>query len=71
MRDNAKGGALTEVTFYILLSLYTPCLLYTSRVHFPRAVVDFQKTCFRRYKPEANDIPEQIFSCLLYTSRCV
>ena len=24
MRDNAKGGALTEVTFYILLSLYTP-----------------------------------------------
>ena len=21
MRDNAKGGALTEVTFYILLSL--------------------------------------------------
>ena len=24
MRDNAKGGALTEVTFYILLALYTP-----------------------------------------------
>lgn len=24
MRDHAKGGALTEVTFYILLSLYTP-----------------------------------------------
>lgn len=24
MRDNVKGGALTEVTFYILLSLYTP-----------------------------------------------
>ena len=24
MRDNAKSGALTEVTFYILLSLYTP-----------------------------------------------
>lgn len=24
MRDNAKGGALTEVSFYILLSLYTP-----------------------------------------------
>lgn len=24
MRDNAKGGALTEVTFYILLSLYEP-----------------------------------------------
>ncbi len=24
MRDNAKGGALTEVTFYILLSLYVP-----------------------------------------------
>lgn len=24
MRDNAKGGALTEVTFYVLLSLYTP-----------------------------------------------
>lgn len=23
MRDNVKGGALTEVTFYILLSLYT------------------------------------------------
>ena len=23
MRDNAKSGALTEVTFYILLSLYT------------------------------------------------
>ena len=22
MRDNMKGGALTEVTFYILLSLY-------------------------------------------------
>jgi len=24
LRDNVKGGALTEVTFYILLSLYTP-----------------------------------------------
>lgn len=24
MRDHAKGGALTEVTFYILLSLFTP-----------------------------------------------
>lgn len=24
MRDSAKGGALTEVTFYILLSLLTP-----------------------------------------------
>lgn len=24
MRDNTKGGALTEVTFYILLSLYQP-----------------------------------------------
>lgn len=24
MRDNAKGGALTEVTFYILLALHTP-----------------------------------------------
>ena len=24
MRDNTKGGALTEVTFYILISLYTP-----------------------------------------------
>ncbi len=24
MRDNAKGGALTEVTFTILLALYTP-----------------------------------------------
>lgn len=24
MRDNVKGGALTEVTFYILLALYTP-----------------------------------------------
>ncbi len=24
MRDNAKSGALTEVTFYILISLYTP-----------------------------------------------
>ena len=24
MRDSAKGGALTEVTFYILLSLYEP-----------------------------------------------
>lgn len=24
MRDSVKGGALTEVTFYILLSLYTP-----------------------------------------------
>lgn len=24
MRDNVKGGALTEVTFYILLSLYIP-----------------------------------------------
>lgn len=23
LRDNVKGGALTEVTFYILLSLYT------------------------------------------------
>ncbi len=24
MRDHGKGGALTEVTFYILLSLFTP-----------------------------------------------
>lgn len=24
MKDNIKGGALTEVTFYILLSLYSP-----------------------------------------------
>lgn len=24
MKDNVKGGALTEVTFYILLSLYSP-----------------------------------------------
>lgn len=24
MKDNVKGGALTEVTFYILLSLYEP-----------------------------------------------
>lgn len=24
MRDHAKGSALTEVTFYILLSLYSP-----------------------------------------------
>lgn len=24
MRDNAKGGALTEVTFYILLALHAP-----------------------------------------------
>ena len=24
MRDNAKGGALTEVTFFILLALYEP-----------------------------------------------
>ena len=24
MRDNVKGGALTEVTFYILLSVYSP-----------------------------------------------
>lgn len=24
IRDNVKGGALTEVTFFILLSLYTP-----------------------------------------------
>ncbi|MGL5257474.1 MAG: PadR family transcriptional regulator [Proteocatella sp.] len=24
MRDNVKGGALTEVTFFILLSLYIP-----------------------------------------------
>lgn len=24
MRDNLKGGALTEVTFFILLSLYRP-----------------------------------------------
>lgn len=24
VRDHAKGGALTEVTFFILLSLYTP-----------------------------------------------
>ncbi len=24
MRDNVNGGALTEVTFYILLSLYKP-----------------------------------------------
>ena len=24
MRDHVRGGALTEVTFYILLSLYIP-----------------------------------------------
>lgn len=24
LKDNVKGGALTEVTFYILLSLYSP-----------------------------------------------
>ena len=24
MRDNVRGGALTEVTFYILLALFTP-----------------------------------------------
>jgi len=24
LRDHGKGGALTEVTFYILLALYTP-----------------------------------------------
>ncbi len=24
MRDNVKGGALTEVTFFILLALFTP-----------------------------------------------
>lgn len=24
MRDNVKGGALTEVTFYILLALFSP-----------------------------------------------
>lgn len=24
MRDNVKGGALTETTFFILLSLYSP-----------------------------------------------
>lgn len=24
MRDHVKGGALTEVTFFVLLSLYTP-----------------------------------------------
>ena len=24
MRDNAKGGALTEVTFFILLALHQP-----------------------------------------------
>lgn len=24
MKDQVKGGALTEVTFYIMLSLYTP-----------------------------------------------
>lgn len=29
MRDNVKGGALTEVTFYILLSLYSPRHGYT------------------------------------------
>lgn len=29
MRDNTKSGALTEVTFYILLSLYTPRHGYT------------------------------------------
>lgn len=29
MRDNVKSGALTEVTFYILLSLYSPKHLNT------------------------------------------
>ena len=27
MRDNVKSGALTEVTFYILLSLYSPIVI--------------------------------------------
>lgn len=41
MRDNAKSGALTEVTFYILLALYTPKHGY--------AVMQFieEKTCGR------------------------
>lgn len=41
MRDNVRGSALTEVTFYILLSLYTPKHGY--------AVMQFieEKTCGR------------------------
>ena len=41
MRDNAKGGALTEVTFYILLALFTPKHGY--------AIMQFieEKTCGR------------------------
>ncbi|MBQ3255905.1 MAG: PadR family transcriptional regulator [Oscillospiraceae bacterium] len=41
MRDNAKSGALTEVTFFVLLSLYEPKHGY--------AIMQFieEKTCGR------------------------
>ncbi len=41
MRDNIKGGALTEVTFFILLSVYSPKHGY--------AIMQFveEKTCGR------------------------
>ena len=41
MRDNVKGGALTEVTFLILLALYKPRHGY--------AIMQFveEKTCGR------------------------
>lgn len=41
MRDNAKSGALTEVTFFVLLSLYEPRHGY--------AIMQFieEKTCGR------------------------
>ena len=40
MRDNVKGGALTEVTFYILLSLYTPKHGYAERYNVRQGTVN-------------------------------
>ena len=45
MRDNVKSGALTEVTFYILLSLYSPKHGFSSSMtlSYSRLTQDFHR----------------------------
>ena len=59
MRDNMKGGALTEVTFYILLSLYAPkhgyaAVSYTHLDVFKRQTAYRTKKYFWRTMPEGS-----------------
>ena len=56
MRDNSKGGALTEVTFFILLSLYTP--KHGSPIFSMRALIQ------RQY----NTLPDMKTAKQLWTS---